>query len=108
MHVNPPIENPDILQYLVSRYTGEIIERQTSFSSIMSALLDEQIRLPVFCLRTDLGFENTGHGPIGTILCRSATLRLPHTDEILARRIGGAHSIDPVWFRLPSYPCAAG
>ncbi len=108
MHIDPPIDDPDVFQYFVGGHTGQIVERQASFSAAVSALLDEQIRLPVFCLRTDLRFENTGHRCIGMILSRRAILCLSHTNEILCGRIGGAHPIDPVWFRLSSKPGTAG
>ena len=84
MHIDPPIDNLDVLQYFVGRHTGQIVERQTSFSAGLSALLDYQIRLPVFRLRIDLGFENTGYRCVGAILgCRTA-IRLSHADEILS------------------------
>src|SRR5262245_4290594 len=107
MHINPSIDDLDVLYYFVGRHPGQIVKRQSSFSTGLSALLDYQIRLPVFCLRIDLRFENTSHRGIGAILRYRSTLRLSHADEVLPGRISGTHPIYPVWFRLLAKPGTA-
>ena len=84
MPIDPPIDDPDVLQHFVRRHTRQIVERQPSLCATVPSLLDQQIRLPVLRLRTDLGLKDAGHGCIGMVLSHSTTLRLSYSDEILS------------------------
>src|SRR4029077_10821753 len=46
--IDPAIDDPNVLQDFVCRHKCQVVERQTSFISAVTALLDHQIRLPVF------------------------------------------------------------
>jgi hypothetical protein len=81
--VKPGIQDLHIFEDLVGRHTGDVIQGEATLRARLPAGLHHQVRFPVFRLRRDLGFKNSGDGGIGLLRCLRSRIGLAHSDEIL-------------------------